>query len=181
MSVRKVLVGSVVAGLLAVAGLALAQAGGRAGRGGRAGGGGAGFDPAQMRQGMMDRVKETLQAKDAEWKVLEPRLERVMTLSREASGFGRMGMFGGRRRGGAGQPGAPGAVLPQSDVDRATEALQTTVDDPKTTPAQIKAKLTAFRAAREKSRQELAKARESARELVTQRQEAQLVLMGILE
>ena len=45
----------------------------------------------------------------------------------------------------------------------------------------IKAKLTALRAAKEKDRRELAAARQSLRQVLTLRQEAHLVLHGLLE
>ena len=40
------------------------------------------FDPAQMRQRMMERMKEQLGADDEAWKVIEPRLTKVMELNR---------------------------------------------------------------------------------------------------
>ena len=46
---------------------------------------------------------------------------------------------------------------------------------------QIKAKLTALRAAREQARRELATAQRSLRQLLTLRQEAHLVLRGLLD
>lgn len=204
MSKRKVVWSVAMVGVLAVVGVGLALAqqgggpGGGAGGGGIQGGGAGGrFDPAQMRQRYLERIKEQLQVTDEEWTVLEPRLEKVTTLSREAGGLGGGRMFGrqGGRQGGPGggptpagppPPGAPVAgaaapAQPQSAVAKATEDLQTTLDNNEAKPEQIKAKLTALREAREKAKQELAKARESVRELVTQRQEAQLVLMGILD
>jgi hypothetical protein len=61
------------------------------------------FDPAQMRQRMMDNLKEQLEiTDDAEWKVIQPLIQKVMD-ARMAIGFGGMGrgMFGrGNRAGG---------------------------------------------------------------------------------
>jgi len=140
-----------------------------------------GFDPTRMRQRFMDRIKDYIEAADEEWAVLRPRIEKVMALSREASGFGRM--FGVmRRRGGpGGAPGAPRAEQPQSDVARAVQELQAALENEQATADEINAKLTALREAREKVKQELAQAREALRELVTPRQEARLVLLGILD
>ncbi|MEP0841816.1 MAG: hypothetical protein HRF43_03795, partial [Phycisphaerae bacterium] len=69
------------------------QPGGRGGRGN--------FDPAQMRQRMMDNIKEELAASDDEWKVLQPKVEKVLDAQRETrgGGFGGFGGFGGRDRG----------------------------------------------------------------------------------
>jgi len=146
----------------------------------------------------MDRVKEALKCSDNEWKVLGPKVDRIMTLSRDAdSGRGRMFRGGGRGTGGGpqmgggpagdrggrpanGRGGGPGAGA-TSPVAKAVDDLQTTLDNPQATSDQIMAKLAALRAARDKAQKELAKARQDLRQLVTQRQEAQLVLMGILE
>ena len=95
---------------LAIAGLCVAQpqAGGNRGNRGERGAGG-NFDPAQMRQRMMERWKEQLGADDESWKVIEPRLTKVMELSRDAMAGGRGGMFGGMgMRGGPGGAGGRG-------------------------------------------------------------------------
>lgn len=160
-------------------------------RGGRQGRGQ--FDPAQMNQWMMQRMKEQLGATDDEWAVIEPRLEKVQTLARDARGGGMGGMFGRGQFGGPGgvrgQPGgaAPqppqGAqpTAPQSAVSKAAEDLRITLGDQNSTVAQVKEKLTAYRAEREKAREELSKAQEDLRSVLSVKQEAQLVLMGSLD
>lgn len=195
MGKKVIAVGVVVLVIALVAGtLAVAQPGPRGGQrpGGQRPGGQRGqFDPERMRQMMNDRLKEALGASDAEWTVIEPRLTKVMTLNRQASGGpgrGMMGMFFGRGRGPQGGPGdrRPGERSgPQRDreltaVEKAGEALRTTLENEAATPDDIKAKLTALRTAREKTRQELAKAQQELRQILTLRQEAQLVLMGQL-
>lgn len=182
---------------LTLASISVGQPQGRAGQrdGQRGGQRGAGFDPERMRQMMEQRMRDQLGATEAEWQVLGPRLTKVMQLNRQASGggMGRMFMGRGGRPGGPGDPGAPGG--PQAGrrggrgpfggdptaVDTAAQALQTTLGNSEATPDEIKAKLTALRSAREKARQELAKARQELRQVLTLRQEAQLVLMGMLE
>jgi len=72
------------------------------GGGGGGGGGGRGnFDPAQMRERMMERYKEVLEVNnDDEWKALQPLVEKVTEARMQSmAGMGR-GMFGGPRRGG---------------------------------------------------------------------------------
>lgn len=175
MRTRNVVVAAVVVGMLAVFGIgyALAQ---RPGGGGPGGGGRP--DAAQMQQRMMDRMKETLGSSDEEWKVLQPLVEKVMTLSRELTTGGRG--VGANRRGG--QPdAATEAAAPQSDVAKATQDLRTTLDNKDAAADVIKAKLTALREAREKAKQELTKAQDSLREILTVRQEAVLVMNGTLE
>lgn len=159
------------------------------GPGGFAGPGGAdgpgGFDPQKMQQTFLDRLKETLGATDEEWKVLQPRLEKVMTLLRETSAQGPMGFGPGGPRGGpeAGMGGGPDATSrqPTSEVAKAMQALQNTLGNPNATTDEIMAGLRALRDAREKAKQELAKASAALSELLTLRQEAQLVTMGILD
>ena len=158
-------------------GVAMAQQ-----RGGGMGGGR--FDPAQWRQRMAERMKEMLGATDEEWSVIGPRLEKVQDLSRQARagmGMGMRGGFGrGMGRGGAG--GRAGAAEePQTEIEKAASSLQTVLQNEASTAAQIKESLTAYRKAREKVRQELAKAQEQLREVLTLRQEAQLVLIGTLD
>ncbi len=170
------------------------QRGGNQGPGGpggpqgmQGGPGGRQFDPARMREMMEQRMREQLGATEQEWKVLGPRVMKVSELNRQISGFGR-GFggpgFGGRRGGPmggpqGGQPGAPQREL--TEVEKASEQLQTTLEDTAATPDKIKAQLTALRAAKEKTKQELAVAQQELRKVVTVRQEAQLVLMGMLD
>lgn len=188
---RKVITVGTVGCLVALmaAGLVVAQP---QGRGGQRGGPG-GFDPARMRQMMEQRMKDQLGCTDDEWKVLGPRVTKVMNLSRQSRGGGGMGrMFMGRR---GGRPGdqqgnrqanrqgdrrGPGGGEP-SAVDTAGEALQTTLQNASAAPEEIKAKLTALRVAREKAKQELAIAQKQLKEVLTLRQEAQLVMMGMLD
>jgi len=138
------------------------------------------FDPAQMRERYLQRIKETAQIGDEEWTVLKPRIEKVQTLSRDVGGGGR-GMFFGQRRRRRDTGDTDEAAQPQSDVAKALEELQKTLENEAATAAEIKGKLKTLREAREKAKQELAKAKEAVRELVTVRQEAQLVVMGILD
>jgi hypothetical protein len=174
---------------LVIGGLSIAQppAGGQGGPGGPGGQ----FDPAQMRQRMMERMKEQLGADDAAWKVLEPRLTKVMDLNRQTQGMGRGGMFGmmGGMRGqrGANDAGGQGGRRgPQQDpatmtpVEKAQEQLRTTLENQSASPEEIKKQLTALREAREKARQELATAQQELKKILTVRQEAQLVMMGQL-
>ncbi|MCL5278389.1 MAG: hypothetical protein M1376_00590 [Planctomycetes bacterium] len=185
---------------LMVGGLSLAQQGGgnqgggrRGGQGGGPGGGPGGFDPAQMRQRMAERMKEMLGADDQAWKVMEPRLMKVMELNRQANAGGRGMMFGmfGRGRGGPGGPGGDqgpqaerrgrGPQGEQTALEKAMTQLRTTLENQSATSEEIKTQLTAVRSAREKARQELAVAQQELKKILTLRQEAMLVEMGMLE
>lgn len=116
---------------------------------------------------------------DEEWKALQPKVEKLLT-ARDAAGTGRMMMGGmGGGRGGAAPAPAEGAVV--TPVEKATNDLRTTLDNQSAKPEEIKAKLTALREAREKAKQDLAKAQGDLREALSLRQESQCVLMGMLD
>ncbi len=84
---RKVLIAGGCAALLALGtGKTMAQ-----GRGN--------FDPAQMKQDMMDRLRDQMEIKDdAEWQAIEPKVSKVFDARREVMSMGFRGMGGGRRR-----------------------------------------------------------------------------------
>ena len=151
------------------------------------------FDPERMRQMYMERIKETLGATDEEWKVLGPKVEKVQGLSSELGGGMRMRMLrrsrtGERTRAPQGErPERPAgerggeAERELTDVEKAVEKLRTTLDDKDADAGQVKDALKSLREAREKVKQELAKAQAELRELLTARQEAELVLMALLD
>jgi len=162
--------------------------GGRQGRQGREGERG----PRYGR--IVERIKETLAVSEEEWKVLEPRVTKVIGLSREVRGVSglRMQLRRGAGREGAqpegrreGRPegrreGRQGA-REQTEAGKAMEELGKTLDNKEATPEQIKEKLAAFRTAREKAMKELAKAQKELRDGLSVRHEAQLVLVGLLD
>lgn len=143
------------------------------------------FDPAQMQQRMMERIREDMGVtNDDEWAVIEPRLQKVMEARRDANtggGFGRM-FRGGRRGGdnnndqGGGRPrgGMFGAPSPELD------ALQKAIDS--NAPAeQIKAALEKYRAAHKQKEEELKQAQADLQKVLTVKQEAVLVTFGMLD
>jgi hypothetical protein len=133
------------------------------------------FDPAQMRERYMNSIKEQLKADDDEWKVLSPKIEKLMTAQRDARTFG--GGFGRRPGGGGG--GADNQ--PQTPVAKASAELRTVLENKDTAPEDIAKKLAALREAREKARADLAAVQKELKDVLTQRQEAVLVTMGMLE
>ena len=141
------------------------------------GGGGQGNN---RRAQMNDRLKEQLALNDDEFKALQPKIEAVMTAQRSTRGGG------GRGRGGPGGPGGPNAPAdPNAPAPTAAQTaakdLQATLDNKDAKPEEIKAKLTALRDAHSKAKEDLTKAQADLKELLTQRQEAVLVNMGILD
>ncbi len=182
---RKVALGAVVCVVSVVlAGLLLAQAPERPRRGER---GERRFDREQMRARMVERLKEQLGAKDDEWKVIEPRLVKVIDLSRQVDGRGRRSMFFGRggredRRGDRGRTERPAGDpdRERTAAEKAADELQALLDSESAKAEEIKTKLTALREAREKAKQELAKAQKELQQILTVKQEATLVLGGLL-
>jgi peptidoglycan hydrolase CwlO-like protein len=135
------------------------------------------FDPAQMRERFMNSIKEQLKADDDEWKVLSPKIEKLMTAQRDARAGG--GAFGRRPGGGGGGGGADNQ--PTTAVAKASADLRTALDNKDTPAEDIAKKLAALREARDKARADLAAVQKELKEVLTQRQEAVLVTMGMLE
>jgi hypothetical protein len=139
------------------------------------------FDPAQMQEMMLERTKERLGASDEEWNVIKPLLSDVMKLQFQGGRRGGM-MFAGRRGGdqGGDRGGDRGPSRMEQQMPEAT-ALQTAVENQGTPAADLKAKLEAYRAAQAKHEADLKAAREKLRKVLTLRQEAMLVLSGMLD
>ncbi|MBM3879583.1 MAG: hypothetical protein FJ387_07655 [Verrucomicrobia bacterium] len=148
------------------------------------------FDPAQMQERMMDRFKETLEVQsEDEWKVIGPRVTKVMEARRD-SGFGgamgMIGMFGRGGPGGQGGPGGPGGggdqgggrrFGQQSDPD--AEALQRAVES-KASNAELKATMAKFIESRKAKQAALDAAQEDLLKVLSVRQEAIARLRGIV-
>jgi len=112
----------------------------------------------------IEDIRGQLEVADQEWSVLKPRVEAVYKLVHPQPQFG-----------------GPGNMGPMSPVDRSKGELRQMLANKDAPADQIKAKLTALRVAQEHSRQELTKARQNLRQLLTLRQEAALVLNGLLD
>ena len=169
---RRVLVMMVVGCALVAPSFARAQAQDNQNRRGN-------FDPAQMRERFMNSIKEQLKADDDEWKVLSPKIEKLMTAQRDARAGG--GGFGRRPGGGGGGGGGGADNQPTTPVAKASADLRTALDNKDTPAEDIAKKLAALREARDKARADLAAVQKELKEVLTQRQEAVLVTMGMLE
>jgi len=158
----------------------------------------------QWRKRMSDQQRQQLGATEDEWKVLQPRIAKVQSLQREMRG-GMFRMFSGRsmfgRRGDRGDRGGrdrrdansseerrrPTPMNPDgtprelSKIEKTTMALRDVLGNKDASGAQITEALANLRAARSAKQQELAQARKELQEIVIPKQEAQLVMMGILE
>lgn len=148
----------------------------------------AGMDPQQMQQQMQQRMMDSFRERlvvtnDSEWRVIEERLSKVVRVRMETM-FSGMGMMGGMRFGGRGGGNGPGGGFSRfpgfSQPDPDAENLQKTIEN-NAPVAQIKSALTKLRETRKQKQAELAKAQEELRKVLTLRQEATLVLSGILD
>jgi len=181
--------------LLVVAGVAAClclganelMAQGRQKGGGPPGGGQGGkgnFDPAQMRERMMERVRELLDVKDdAEWKLIEERVTKVYEVQRETAGsrsggmsmlFGR-GPGGGDTQGGGPQSRFGGSTTPNPDAEALRKAVEA-----KASNEQLKQKMEKFREARKASEVKLLDAQEALKELLNVRQEAVALQLSLV-
>jgi hypothetical protein len=173
---------------------AQAQEAGGGGRKRRAGGAGAGaaaapgaggeqeggrrFNTATMMRERMNTIKEQMGATDEEWKELSPKIEKAMMLQRETRPMQGFGFAGGRRPGGEGrQPpaGPPSKVIEaQTELGKAIKEKNAPADD-------VAKKLADYREARDKARAELVVVQKDLKKSVKPREEAVLVLNGILD
>jgi len=153
-----------------------AQAPNQGNRGGRGN-----FNPEEFRQRMMDRYREQLEVKnDDEWKLIEGRIEKVMEARREAGNNLRFGGFGGRRGGPGGQGGpggrGPGGGEPNPEVEGLQKALESNASSDV-----IKTKIAALRASRKASQAKLDKAQADLSKVLSVRQEATALMMGLID
>jgi len=72
------------------------------------------------------------------------------------------------------------ADRPLTEGEKACEELSELLQDKNSDPEKIRQKMVALRQAREKAREQLAKARLEVREILNSRQEAKLVLLEVL-
>jgi hypothetical protein len=147
------------------------------------------FDPAQMRQGRIDRFKDSMDVKDdAEWKVLETAIGKVVDAQMDAMA----GRFGGGRGGRGGNTNSASSDTTGGNNNRRggrggfgtpspeAEALQKAIDD-KASADVIKSKLNALRDSNKAKEEKLETAQADLKKLLTARQEAVAVLGGLLK
>lgn len=186
---------------LAVAGIAtlclgvnnlMAQPGGGGGGGGRGGGGmgggmggggrggmmGGNMDPAQMAemqaqmmQRQTDRIKEQFGSTDEEWNAIRPLVEKVLTLRNEQLAGGGMGGRGGG--GGRGGMGMGANTAPE------VTALTTAVEGD-ASKDDLKAKMAAYRKARDAKQAELKAAQDNLKKVLNTKQEAIALQMSLV-
>jgi hypothetical protein len=146
------------------------------------------FDPAQMKQDMMDRLRDQMDIKDdQEWKAVEPKLSKVFDAGRDVMAMRFRSGFGGRGRrnnggdnGGNATDNARPRRSPFGEPSATMEALQKAIDD-KAPSAEVKTKLAAVRAEFKDKQAKLQAAQEDLRGILTPRQEAIATVNGLLQ
>lgn len=131
------------------------------------------FDPAEMQARQMANLREQFGVTDdAEWTLISDRIAKVTELRRST-----LGGFGGGGRGGlgGGGRGGRGGATANPELD----ALRSAVND-KLPDAEIKSRLERLREARKANEAKLEKAQEDLRAVLSVRQEAFAVMMGLL-
>jgi Spy/CpxP family protein refolding chaperone len=126
-------------------------------------------------EAMMDRIKTMLDVTDEAWTVIQPRIQAVMDLRLATAGGG---FGGGLRRGGGGGGGGSGGFqrgAPNPEVDALRQALTDNMPD-----AEIKVRLDHLREVRKDNEAKLEKARVDLQAVLTPKQEAMAVVLGLL-
>ncbi len=125
---------------------------------------------ATMQSAAMNRIKQQLEASDAEWKVLQPKVQKVLLAFAAASPPGQ----------GAGMSMMMGAPVGVSAVAKATKDLRAAVKDPNTSAETFSTRLRIWRDAHERAKTDLAAAQKDLTDVLTVRQEAVLMQMGLI-
>jgi len=132
------------------------------------------FDPAQMRQRMMDRVKEQLEiTDDSEWNAIQPLIEKVMQARMAAAPMMGRGMFGGPRRGGNNANNNTDNNRPRFGPAPSAEVqtLERAIEG-KASNSELKTAIAKVEAYRKEKQAELQKAQADLRKVLSVRQEA---------
>lgn len=146
-----------------------------------------GFNPEEMRARMTERVRELLEVKNEdEWKLIQARIEKAQEAQREVrsvSGdfrllFSRSGDQGGPGGGDNNRGRGPGGFggTPNPDAEAFSKAVQN-----KAPTDELKQRMARVREARKNAEAKYDKAADDLRQVLTVRQEATLVAVGLLK
>ena len=146
----------------------------------------------QMRAEQAQRMRDRLELSEDEFSALAPMIERVQQLAMESASASRSPFGRGDRgdrggRGGRGGPGGFGGAFgiepsPQAQaVSDASDRLGGVLEQESPSSDQVKQELAALRQARIALDDALRQAREELRGYLTPKQEATLVLQGLLD
>lgn len=136
----------------------------------------------RMQQRMLDRIKKQLKVNDQVWSVLKPRVQKVQQLVFQNRMMHFMGGPGGPRGRFRGRRGRGPGMFNQSanPVIKAEMKLRKVLQNSNASASEIKSALAGLRQAKADAKAKLNAARQNLRQLLTVRQEAVLVLDGLL-
>jgi hypothetical protein len=203
---RKVMKMRLLLGVLGAAGVLCASGGSLLAQDDNDGPPPGGFDPAQFQKRMQEQVRKNLDiTNDEDWAAVQPLVQKVMDARRQAREGGGPGMFGpgpggpggfggpggpppdggpggpggGPPDGGPDGPGGPGGPFgPPQSAER--QALQKAIAD-RAPSTQVKEALASYRASRQEKQAQLEAAQANLKSVLTGRQEAAAVLMGLVQ
>ncbi len=128
----------------------------------------------------MNRYKEQLEITDeAEWKVIQPLIQKVRDARDALSGGMGPGMFGRGPRPGGDNPGDAQRQRFGPQPSPAAEALQKAIDS-KASNTELKSALRNYADFRQNAQADLEKAQGDLRRVLTPRQEAIATISGLL-
>lgn len=150
------------------------------------------FDPQQLQQMMIDkgiidkatavkmqttmqsatlnRIRDQINATDQEWAVIEPKVMKVLNALADTSAPAQRG----------GMSMLMGGTLGSGLVTHATSELRAAIADPHTSQQTFALRLQAWREAHSKAQANLAAAQKELVDVLTMRQEAELMQMGLV-
>jgi len=145
-------------------------------RGGRGRGG---FDPAEMRQRMMENIRDQFAIKDdAEWKIIEERVQKVMDARRDIGFGGGSRMF--RRPGGDyGDRGGDRRRRFGPEPSPEQEALDKAIDS-KASKEELKSAMAKYRTSKKEKEDKLTAAQDELKKVLNTQQEAVALSMGLV-
>jgi len=149
-------------------------------------GGFPGFGPPGGMGGIrLDDVKKAVAATDEEWKVLGPKLQKIVAarqvLATEGRSLGARAPAEPRPAAGDAPRPAPGAGAEANVITQAQADFKAVLDDPKRTKDELQEAAAAVRKARDKARTDLVAAQKDLRQLLTEEQETILLGFGYLD
>jgi hypothetical protein len=147
--------------------------------GGQAGGRGPGARGQMGAQAMLDMLKTQLMVTDDDWNVLQPKIQAVID-AQQADPPVQFGGARGARGQGRGRGANAAAPVTPSAVQMAITDLNTILLDTNSSADAIKGKLEALHQARQKANDDLTAAQTALKSSLNQRQEAVLVVNGLL-
>ncbi len=124
---------------------------------------------------MEQRLREAFGATEEQWKSFGSQVMKVNALLQQLDDHGMSGMRGERET----APVTPASQ--QTSLQKATAALHKSLADPATSPEAIKTQVASVRREKESVQNDLHAARAELQKLLNERQQAQALLLGLLE